>query len=82
MLYCYHSNISMNLINPKILRITQFLHFPTGEKAQKIAKIIEGWQKSLKDSDLSKTKETGIQGLFLQAFFNEILGYTVTTFKY
>ena len=68
----------MNLINPKILqhRLTSF-DFPTGEKAQKIAKIIEGWQKSLKDSDLSKTKETGIQGLFLQAFFNEILGYTV-----
>ena len=80
MLYCYHSNISMNLINPKILqnRLTSF-DFPTGEKAQKISKIIDGWQKSLKDSDLSKTKETGIQGLFLQAFFNEILGYTVQT---
>jgi hypothetical protein len=59
----------MNLINPKTLqnRLTSF-DFPTGEKAQKIARTIIGWQIALKDSDLKKTKETEIQGVFLIAF--------------
>jgi hypothetical protein len=67
----------MNLINPKILqqRLNNF-DFPTGEKAQQITKNIIGWQTALKDHDLSKTKEKEVQGLFLQKFFGEILGYT------
>jgi len=67
----------MNLFNQKLLRerIARF-DFPTGEKAAQIEKVIAGWQQSLKDSDLSKTKEKSIQGLFLIKFFEEILGYT------
>src|SRR5687767_2150118 len=70
----------MNLINQKILqkRLTNF-DFPTGEQAKKIAKDIAGWQTALKDRDLARTKEKGIQGLFLKVFFSEILGYTVQT---
>jgi hypothetical protein len=56
----------MNLFNPKILqqRFANF-DFPTGERAQLIAKNIAGWQKALKDSNLTKTKEKTVQGLFL-----------------
>jgi hypothetical protein len=70
----------MNLINPKILqqRIINF-DFPTGEKAEQITRDITGWQKALKDHDLTKTKEKSIQGLFLQKFFGEILGYPFQT---
>jgi type I restriction-modification system DNA methylase subunit len=67
----------MNLFNRKILqnRIATF-NFPTdGELKDKLA-VVDKWQKSLKDSDLGKTKEKSVQGLFLQKFFNEILGYT------
>src|SRR5205085_3845064 len=67
----------MNLFNQKLCRerIARF-DFPTGEKAAQIEKIISGWQRSLKDSDLSKTKEKSIQGQFLIKFFEVILGYT------
>lgn len=67
----------MYLINPKILqqRFANF-DFPSGELAQKIDKNITGWQTALKDRDLGKTKEKSVQGLFLQKFFSEILGYT------
>jgi hypothetical protein len=67
----------MNLINAKILqqRFANF-DFPSGEKAKFIAKNIAGWQAALKDRDLAKTKEKGVQGLFLQKFFGDILGYT------
>ena len=70
----------MNLFNQKLSRerIARF-DFPTGEKAAQIEKIIAGWQYSLKDSDLSKTKEKSIQGSFLIKFFEEILGYTSQT---
>ncbi len=70
----------MNLFNPKILqqRLAAF-DFPTGEKSQQIAKGITGWQTALKDRDLAKTKEKTIQGLFLQKFFGEILGYTLVS---
>src|SRR5689334_5957563 len=66
----------MNLVNPKILqkRLANF-DFPTGDRAKKIANRIAGWQAALKDHDLNKTKETEIQGVFLQRFFGEILGY-------
>src|SRR5688500_17964246 len=77
--YCRQCFYAMNLINPKILqqRLSNF-DFPTGEHAQKIAKNIIGWQTALKDRDLSKTKEKSVQGLFLQKFFGEILGYTTS----
>ena len=70
----------MNLFNQKLCRerIARF-DFPTGEKAAQIEKIIAGWQYSLKDSDLSKTKEKSIQGSFLIKFFEEILGYAFQT---
>jgi type I restriction-modification system DNA methylase subunit/REP element-mobilizing transposase RayT len=66
----------MNLFNKKILnqRIANF-SFPKGEDAKNISKLIIGWQKALKDSDLSKTKEKSIQGKFLNVFFEQILGY-------
>lgn len=66
----------MNLFNPKLLRerISRF-DFPTGEKAAQIEKIIAGWQYSLKDRDLTRTKEKSIQGSFLIKFFEEISGY-------
>jgi hypothetical protein len=68
----------MNLINPKVLeqRLVNF-DFPTGEKANRITKNIIGWQTALKDRDLTKTKEKSVQGLFLQKFFGEILGYSL-----
>src|SRR5260370_37956168 len=67
----------MNLFNQKLSRerIARF-DFPTGEKAAQIEKIIANWQYSLKDRNLSKTKEKSIQGLFLIKFFEEILGYS------
>src|SRR5690242_14857261 len=66
----------MNLFNQKLLRerIARF-DFPSGEKAAQIEQIIANWQYSLRDSDLSKTKEIGVQGLFLIKFFEEVLGY-------
>jgi len=70
----------MNLFNRKILnqRIANY-SFPTGEKAEKIQKLIDGWQKALKDSNLSKTKEKSLQSKFLTIFFEEVLGYTDQT---
>jgi type I restriction-modification system DNA methylase subunit len=67
----------MNLFNQKLCRdrITRF-DFPNGEKAAQIEKILSGWQNSLRDGDLSKTKEKSIQGLFLIRFFEEVLGYS------
>lgn len=64
------------LFNKKLLQneINNF-EFPSGERLEKIQKVINGWQTSLKESDLEKTKEKSIQGLFLLKFFNEILGY-------
>ena len=65
------------LLNQKLLKscIEKF-HFPENEKRQKIEKIISAWQKSFKDHDLSKAKETSLQGKFFAKFFCEILGYT------
>src|SRR3989440_9771291 len=70
----------MNLFNQKLCRerIARF-DFPTGEKATQIEKIIVGWQRSIRDSDLSKTKEKSIQGSFLMKFFEDVLGYTSQT---
>src|SRR5215211_3196603 len=70
----------MQLINSKILakRFATF-DFPTGDHAQQIERVLAGWQKALKDHDLERTKETSIQGQFLQKFFGEILGYTLQT---
>ncbi|MBR2124709.1 MAG: N-6 DNA methylase [Acetobacter sp.] len=65
------------LLNQKLLKscIEKF-HFPENEKRQKSEKIISAWQKSFKESDLSKAKETSLQGKFFAKFFCEILGYT------
>jgi hypothetical protein len=66
----------MTLFNKKLLQqqVARF-NFPSGKKLQQIQNTIAGWQKSIKDGDLNKTKETSIQGLFLVKFFDEILGY-------
>lgn len=70
----------MNLINKKLItqRVLSF-QFPDGEKMEAIKKLIEGWQKALKDSDLEKTKEKSVQGKFLNTFFENILGYSDVT---
>jgi type I restriction-modification system DNA methylase subunit len=70
----------MNLINKKLLiQKIQSFEFPTGEKQVLAHKLIDGWQKALKDSDLEKTKEKSVQGKFLNTFFEDILGYTDIT---
>ncbi len=51
--------------------------FPTGEKRKRIDEIINSWQIAFKDHDLSKAKETSLQGKFFYKFFCEILGYTM-----
>lgn len=67
----------MTLLNKRLLQsgLNDF-EMPNGERLAKIYKIINGWQIALKDRDLDKTKEKSIQGVFLQKFFSEILGYT------
>lgn len=39
-------------------------------------KKINGWKKSIENSNINKTKEKHLQGLFFQNFFCEVLGYT------
>lgn len=70
----------MNLINKKLLqqKIVSF-EFPSAEKLALAKKLLEGWQKALKDSDLEKTKEKSVQGKFLATFFEAILGYSDVT---
>lgn len=66
------------LINQRLLKVCiEKFNFPTGEKRQKIDGIIKGWQTAFKDHDLSKAKETSLQGKFFSKFFCEILGYTM-----
>src|ERR1035437_5349304 len=70
----------MNLINKRLLaQKIQTFEFPTGERKMSTQKLLDGWQKALKDSDLDKTKEKSVQGKFLNTFFEEILGYTDVT---
>lgn len=70
----------MNLINKRLLaQKIQAFEFPTGEKQALTKKLLEGWQKALKDSDLERTKEKSVQGKFLNTFFEDILGYTDVT---
>lgn len=67
----------MQLFNSRLLRERmQRFSFPAGGEFKKKINVIAKWQKSLRDSDLSKTKEISIQGLFLSKFFGEVLGYT------
>ena len=65
------------LFNKRLLQqnIEKF-NFPCGEEKQKIDEIIAGWQIAFKDHDLSKAKETSLQGKFFAKFFCEILGYS------
>jgi len=66
----------MNLINKKLLQ--QKIHsfeFPHPEKLENARKLLEGWQKALKDSDLEKTKEKSVQGKFLSTFLEDILDF-------
>lgn len=66
----------MNLFNSKLLKQRiQYFSFPKSEQKEKILKLIEGWQRSLTQSDLASTKEKSVQGQFLNKFFTEILGY-------
>lgn len=67
----------MNLFNKKLLqqKIEGFKEFPEGIRLENTRKIITGWVKSLKDSDLSKTKEKSIEKSFLIRIFSDVLGY-------
>ena len=64
----------MNLINKRLLqqKISNF-EFPSPEKLAVSKKLLENWQKALKDSDLEKTKEKSVQGKFLSTFLEDIL---------
>lgn len=72
----------MNLIHKKLLqlKITSF-ELPNN-KFNQAKKLLEGWKKALKDSDLEKTKEKSVQGKFLSTFFEDILGYSDVTTGY
>lgn len=65
------------LFNQRLLKTAiEKFSFPDGKKQEKINSIIQGWQTAFKDHDLSKAKETSLQGKFFAKFFCEILGYT------
>lgn len=70
----------MLLFNKKLLfqHIARY-EFPSGQQLKDIQKILSGWQKALKNSNLDRTKETGVQGQFLSKFFETILGYNTQT---
>ena len=66
------------LLNQKLLKsCVEKFNFPDSEKRQRIDEIISAWQTAFKDHDLSKAKETSLQGKFFSKFFCEILGYTM-----
>ena len=66
------------LINQKLLKsCVEKFNFPDSNKRQRIDEIISAWQTAFKDHDLSKAKETSLQGKFFSKFFCEILGYTM-----
>ena len=47
----------MNLINKRLLQQKMLsFEFPNSEKLANAKKLLEGWQKALKDSDLEKKK--------------------------
>jgi hypothetical protein len=62
------------LFNPKLLKreIDRYT-FPKRDILQKHLKIIQIWQKALRDHDLDKTKEKNLQGQFLEKIFHQIL---------
>ena len=68
----------MTLFNQRLLKIAidKFV-YPIDEKRKKINGIIQAWQTAFRDHDLSKAKETSLQGKFFSKFFCEILGYTM-----
>ena len=67
----------MDLFNKRFLRnAVHAFDFPSGEALSEKLAIVATWQKSLKDSDLERTKESAIQGAFLQRFFTDLLDYT------
>ena len=66
------------LFNQRLLKTAiDKLDVPVGEKRKKIDGIVQAWQTAFKDHDLSKAKETSLQGKFFSKFFCEILGYTM-----
>ncbi len=66
------------LLNSKLLSVAvEKFAYPESEKRLKCDEIIKGWQTAFKDHDLSKAKETSLQGKFFAKFFCEILGYTM-----
>ena len=68
----------VQIFNKKLLKsaIEKFT-YPADEKRKRIDKIIANWQIAFKERDLSKAKETSLQGKFFAKFFCEILGYTM-----
>lgn len=66
------------LLNQKLLKsCVEKFNFSDSNKRQRIDEIISAWQTAFKDHDLSKAKETSLQGKFFSKFFCEILGYTM-----
>lgn len=69
-------NSPQYIFNKKLLktRINSF-DFSIIPDRETIFKKISNWKYSIENSDLNKTKEEAIQGIFLTTFFNKILGY-------
>lgn len=64
------------LFNKRLLKneINKF-EFPADYDFARANKIIDTWQKAIKDGNYDKTKETQVQSAFLNKFFNVLLGY-------
>ena len=68
------------LFNRKILnRYLESYHTENIIDYQKKHEEILKWKKSVENSDLKRTKETSVQGLFLNSILAQVLGYSAMT---
>ena len=69
-------NAITHIFNPKLLK-ARLDAFPEAgiPDLQKKRTRIANWQYSIENSDLSKTKETAVQGMFFEQIFDGVLGY-------
>ena len=69
-------NAITQIFNPKLLkaRLDAFADAEIPDLPKKRARIAK-WQYSIENSDLSKTKETAVQGMFFEQIFDGVLGY-------
>ncbi len=67
----------MNLFNKKLVqqKVSDFKGFPEGNIYANKLEVIKKYVKSLKDGDLSKTKEKSVEKTFLIRIFSDVLGY-------